>query len=342
MRQPRSLIVVLLVGTLATVTALACRDEATTGLDVPSVQLAKRVAQDSAVITATDPTGAPQDTTLDVEVSGSGFDDGSTVELTLAGVPTEKVRTNSTRYRNSRTLIANITIAADAQVNLYDVEVTPASSKKGIGTEMFEVFYKVKSAPTATVDFLEPGPEDSPEAYNLQSPAQAMWGENNSRKWPLNLNMEPFALTLAFSQADLDPSTWAGVTDPDKRAECAEVSRRLAYLQGQPQPLVGSFEFVYDTGRTSSSATVWFDVVVDGFKYNISSWSCTTCLRKDGQPELTVSEGVQGGRPTYTLRVAGGGVTIHKTPADGPPGKGEEDPQSCGQELLDYVLIASD
>jgi hypothetical protein len=45
-------------------------------------------------------------------------------------------------------LIANITIAADAEVDFYDVEVTTSSRKKGIGTEMFEV------TSTQTVTFI--------------------------------------------------------------------------------------------------------------------------------------------------------------------------------------------
>jgi hypothetical protein len=138
MRKRTRLIVALGAGILAATAALACHDEATTGPEITTVQFAKRTVQDPEV-TAADPPSAPQDTTLDVEVSGSGFDSGSTVALTLAGVPTEKVLTNSTRYRNSRTLIANITIAADAEVDLYDVEVMTARGKRGIGTEMFEV-----------------------------------------------------------------------------------------------------------------------------------------------------------------------------------------------------------
>jgi hypothetical protein len=131
MRPHRGLTVFPLAALVAAAGIGGCRDEAASGPRITGIQIAKRAPQDPEV-TGTDPTGAPQDTTLDVEVSGSGFDNGSTVQLTLSGVPTEKVRTNSIRYRNSRTLIANITIAADAQVDLYDVEVTTSSRKKGV------------------------------------------------------------------------------------------------------------------------------------------------------------------------------------------------------------------
>jgi len=86
-----------------------------------------------------DPPNAPQDTTLDVRVQGSNYDRSSTVTLLLHGNPTTKVRTNSTRFRNSGELIANITIDADADTAAYDVLVTASGGKKGIGVEKFTV-----------------------------------------------------------------------------------------------------------------------------------------------------------------------------------------------------------
>lgn len=90
-------------------------------------------------VTATDPDSATQDTTLDVVVTGSNFDPGSAAQWAINGVPSAKVRTNSTRFVNSRRLIANITIAVDAETVLYDVIVTTTTGKKGIGTELFAV-----------------------------------------------------------------------------------------------------------------------------------------------------------------------------------------------------------
>jgi hypothetical protein len=339
MRHRRGMTVFLLSGILVVLIIGGCHDETATGPAVVDVQFAKPVSGDPEV-SGTDPAGAPQDTTLDVEVSGSGFDDGSTVQLTLDSVPTDKVRTNSTRYRNSKTLIANITIAADAQVDLYDVEVTTLRGKKGVGTEMFEVFQAGnRSSPTALVDFLEPEPEGPQNLHDLRSSAQAMWGSNKAdgRGWDLNLDVDPFELTLAFSPEDRDPDTWAYMPVLDDKAECEEISRRLADIQAHPQPLVGSFSFLHDVGSNYSSATVWFDVVVGAFKYNIRNWSCTACYR-NGEPILTVSEGTQDGKQVKTFQVRGGSIAMHKTPLDGPPGKGEDDPPSCGEGVLDYVL----
>ena len=90
------------------------------------------------------PASAPQDTTLDVRVLGSGYDRGSTVELLLDGAPIGSVTTNGTRYKNGGELVANITIGADALVAAYDVLVTTSRGKKGIGIEKFEVQLKGK------------------------------------------------------------------------------------------------------------------------------------------------------------------------------------------------------
>lgn len=107
-------------------------------------------------VTAASPNSAPQDTTLDVQVLGSGFDRGSKAEWALAGVvDPAKVRTNSTAYVSSTELRANITISLDALVASYDVIVTTSTGKKGVGTEMFVVRSKVIDpgiAPTGTLD----------------------------------------------------------------------------------------------------------------------------------------------------------------------------------------------
>jgi hypothetical protein len=102
-------------------------------------------------VTATAPDTAVQDTTLDVQVSGSGFDVGSTAQWLLAGVADTTVRTNSTRYVSTRSLVANITIAKNAVPSKYDVAVTTSTGKKGIGTELFVIQLRDPSA-NFTVD----------------------------------------------------------------------------------------------------------------------------------------------------------------------------------------------
>jgi probable HAF family extracellular repeat protein len=116
---------------------VACDQMATAPQGSPP-ELAK--AASDPTVTATDPASGPQDSTLNVRVLGSGYDQGSRADFALAGVvdPT-KVKTNSTLFVSSKELVANITIAQDATVALYDVIVTTAKGKKGIGTERFFV-----------------------------------------------------------------------------------------------------------------------------------------------------------------------------------------------------------
>jgi len=213
MRQPRALTIFPLAAIVAAVAIASCQDSPDTGPRVTGIQVAKGASQDPAV-TGTDPTGAPQDTTLDVTVSGSGFDDGSTVELTLSGVPTEKVRTNSTRYRNSRTLIANITIAADAEVDFYDVEVTTASRKRGIGSEMFEVF--TGGGNQIFVEFKRPAsaelesffrPAVTPDFASAPQPVDGTINEYSiqTKPTPFTLSLEPSAEFYDGKDPHTDP-----------------------------------------------------------------------------------------------------------------------------------------
>ncbi|HET6360585.1 MAG TPA: hypothetical protein VFH11_00845 [Gemmatimonadota bacterium] len=116
----------------------ACENDIPTGASRGSIDLAAKPSGDP-VVTAADPSTAPQDTTLDVAVTGSGFDHGSRVDFGLDGVTTEKVRTNSTTFVSPKKVVANITIAADAIPDRYDVIVTTSKGKRGIGIERFEV-----------------------------------------------------------------------------------------------------------------------------------------------------------------------------------------------------------
>ena len=155
-------------GSVALVSALwliGCTDQEPTSSDVPDIVAAKGGVKGKPgsgtdpTVDAVDPTAAPQDTTLDVRVLGTGYDRGSMAELALDGVVTEKVKTNQTKFVSSAELIANITIALDAQTALYDVLVTTSRGRKGIGTELFEVKEKGKPnfGPAITVAFRDLG-----------------------------------------------------------------------------------------------------------------------------------------------------------------------------------------
>ena len=95
---------------------------------------------------STNPRSAPRGTTLNVRVLGSGYVLGSRAVWALNGdtaFATTKVKTNATTFVSSTELSANITIQADATIDLYDVMVITPTGKKGIGIELFEVLVQI-------------------------------------------------------------------------------------------------------------------------------------------------------------------------------------------------------
>ncbi|MCH7563225.1 MAG: hypothetical protein IH968_05305, partial [Gemmatimonadetes bacterium] len=105
----------------------------------PEILFAKGGGGGGPTVDAADPNSAPQDIRLDVQVIGSGFDNGSVVKFLKGGQSTPKIVTNSSTFIDKNNIIANITIAVDAEVTLYDIEVTTSRGKKGIGSELFSV-----------------------------------------------------------------------------------------------------------------------------------------------------------------------------------------------------------
>lgn len=135
--QARSVATYLLAVTGAFI--LACSEQPASP-DAAALRVSgARSASTDMTVASVSPDSATQDTTLDVVINGSGFVSGTVATWALQGVadPTQ-VRTNSTRYVSSHQLVANITISATATIAKWDVIVT-ASSKGGIGTELFAI-----------------------------------------------------------------------------------------------------------------------------------------------------------------------------------------------------------
>ena len=105
----------------------------------PTEPSAARAATTLVTVTATVPDSSARDTTIEIQVIGTGFDRGSAVTFLRDGVPEPKMRVNSTKYLKATALTANVTIAGDAPPDAYDVMVTTSTGKKGIGTEKFTV-----------------------------------------------------------------------------------------------------------------------------------------------------------------------------------------------------------
>lgn len=94
----------------------------------------------SPAVTSTSPSYGYQGTTsLNVTINGSGFDNGTKASWYLNGTPYSKITVNSTSYVSSSQLVANISIASDAQISSYDVVVTASTTKQGIGSDCFVV-----------------------------------------------------------------------------------------------------------------------------------------------------------------------------------------------------------
>ena len=92
----------------------------------------------SVAVTSTSPAQAPQDTTLDVTINGSGFTSGARATWSLNG-DTTLVHVQSTKYVSSTQLVAHLLVPGTAPVASYDVQVMLTSGKKGVGAEMFAV-----------------------------------------------------------------------------------------------------------------------------------------------------------------------------------------------------------
>jgi hypothetical protein len=117
-----------------------CSDPASPTSGAAATPLAGKAPPSSApTVTSTLPSEATRDTTLDVQITGSGFDSGSRASFERNGVVDPRVRVNSTRFVKSTSIVANVTIAADAETEFYDVAVVTGGGKKGIGTELFAV-----------------------------------------------------------------------------------------------------------------------------------------------------------------------------------------------------------
>ena len=123
----------------------ACTDHVPTS---PAMR-ASQIATGSVTVTSANPNTAPQDTTIDSHVFGSGFDRGSKTQWGQNGVPSPDVKTNSTQYVSSTELIANITIASTAVTGSYDIAVTTSKGIKGIGSELFII--STRSVASVTV-----------------------------------------------------------------------------------------------------------------------------------------------------------------------------------------------
>jgi hypothetical protein len=108
-------------------------------LAVSTRQMIAQIQVDSAT-----PNAAPQGTvTLDVAITGNGFKKGATAQWFITGTTNPGgVTVNSTTFKGSTQLTANITVAADATISGFDIVVKNTDGRTGKGTDKFAVTVK--------------------------------------------------------------------------------------------------------------------------------------------------------------------------------------------------------
>jgi hypothetical protein len=106
-------------------------------------------AQGQIQVTAANPPAADQGTiNLNVQVTGKGFKNGAKAKWFVTGTTdTGGVSVNSTTFVSSTEVTANITVADDATIANYDIQVLNSDGRGGKGTELFAV--KAKGGPTS-------------------------------------------------------------------------------------------------------------------------------------------------------------------------------------------------
>ena len=121
--------------------AVACgRDSVTTPRERAISPVLYGKTSTTLAVTSASPPFGDQGTTVDVHVFGTGFTSDAKATWLLHGVADSlHVRTNRTTFVSSTELVANVTIAGDATLDFWDVQVALAGGKNGVGSELFEV-----------------------------------------------------------------------------------------------------------------------------------------------------------------------------------------------------------
>jgi hypothetical protein len=102
-------------------------------------------------VTAATPSSTVQGTvSLDVIVSGSGFDSTSSAQFFVTGTTNPGgITVRKTTFRNSREVVATIDVADFAVIAGFDIQVTLSSGRKGKGTTLFSVIATTANDPCA-------------------------------------------------------------------------------------------------------------------------------------------------------------------------------------------------
>jgi hypothetical protein len=102
------------------------------------------IANAQVTVTAADPSAAPQGTlSLDVTITGNGFDSTAQVDFLVTGTTNPGgITVRKVSVKGSKRLVATIDIADTAVVDKFDIEVRLSNGRKGKGTTLFTVQQK--------------------------------------------------------------------------------------------------------------------------------------------------------------------------------------------------------
>lgn len=104
-------------------------------------------------VTDADPDSALQGEMLPVEISGDGFDDGSTVRFLVTGSQDDdEIEVQAVEFLTPKKLRAHIRVKDDATVVDYDIEVRSAGGRRGKGTGLFSVQSSAGAVPVNVID----------------------------------------------------------------------------------------------------------------------------------------------------------------------------------------------
>ena len=120
------------------------------------------VATGQVQVTSADPPSAPQGTlSLDVTISGNGFDSSAQVEFLVTGTTNPGgITVRKVKVTGPKKLIATIDVADTASIDKFDIQVSLSGGRKGKGTSLFAVLSKTN---------------DPCAALNLDFPAFTFW-----------------------------------------------------------------------------------------------------------------------------------------------------------------------
>jgi len=106
-------------------------------------------------VNAADPSSAPQGTmSLDVTVSGSGFDSSAQVDFLVTGTTNPGgVIVRNVRVTGPKKLVATIDVADTAVIDKFDIQVSLSGGRKGKGTSLFAVLTKTNDACANALNF---------------------------------------------------------------------------------------------------------------------------------------------------------------------------------------------